>query len=578
MSTSVQEWSAAEVAPTDDLPETFLGLLEWVLDESVVDAEDRSDGDLDQRSSQETAKDSSQVKEVQDAAEVNGHENVEDSPLPKEPSISETVLGKYGAQDKNSDERIAPVEQDQHNPSLHGSQEQVSQRKSILSMDTARKKVLELASKWKIPSEVIQDQDRATPEAKDSLSSWSISALGEDPATPPIEISPEKEENMNPGNDEAHPKIEEANSCGKPRSLAVAAWIMDTQEAPLPNLVIPKAVNVSAHCCAIDPGTGEFLPAIEHPETKLNHELDVQSEPGWHRSLITSDMQISRELKARARLAQRLKERLPTQLEVESPTPQEGQTAFPNADCIVRPATDDDIAGISEVINLDRQTSAKPHRKAPSGIKSWDIVKIFNKCRKEQRPFLVATGGEDDLLDRSKWPAGADKAFQEYVKYRSKSSGPTAAIVGFAFALPRQGPSLDAQEGHVDHSCYVTLCVHPTHRNKKYATALLDRILMSVSPIHRSLIDFEWKCDDPVETYEQPASNNARQYARIFVEYLDAHDEDQRLLSRKKLLEKFGFSQVGHLTCLRSESHAGKRHWLDLFIWELEAQSLENVR
>ena len=190
----------------------------------------------------------------------------------------------------------------------------------------------------------------------------------------------------------------------------------------------------------------------------------------------------------------------------------------------------------------------------------------------------MATGGEDDLLDRSKWPAGADRAYKEYVKYLGKSAKRQATIVGFAFAMPRESSSFDARDIHIDHSCNITLFVHPSHKGKKYGSALLDRILMSVSPIHRSLIDFEWKCDDAVGIYEQLASNNVRQYARVFVEYLDAHDEDQRLPSRKKLLENFGFSQVGRLSCLKSELREGKTRWLDLFVWELEAQALENVR
>ncbi len=64
MSASVQEWSAAEVASTDSLPENFLGLLEWVLDESVVAAKDRLDGDFDRCSSQEVVMDSPQAKEI----------------------------------------------------------------------------------------------------------------------------------------------------------------------------------------------------------------------------------------------------------------------------------------------------------------------------------------------------------------------------------------------------------------------------------------------------------------------------------------------------------------------------------
>lgn len=64
MSASVQEWSAAEVAPADNLPENFLGLLEWVLDESVVAAENRLDQYIDQCFIQESAKDSPLVDEV----------------------------------------------------------------------------------------------------------------------------------------------------------------------------------------------------------------------------------------------------------------------------------------------------------------------------------------------------------------------------------------------------------------------------------------------------------------------------------------------------------------------------------
>lgn len=292
---------------------------------------------------------------------------------------------------------------------------------------------------------------------------------------------------------------------------------------------------------------------------------------------MTSGMQISRELKARARLAQRLKDRFLVQEEIENS--QESEPGFPRAECSIRPTTDDDIAGIAEIMNLERKDACNGAGKSASLIRDWDMVKIFNKCKKEKRPFIVATGGEDDLLDRSKWPAQADLAYQEYVKFRSKDGPkPKATIIGFAFALPRQTAMFEAQDNRTDHSCYATLFVHPSHRQKKIGSALLDRLLMSLSPVHCSLIDFDWKCDEPAEIYEQRALDNAQQYSRVFVEYVDAHDEEKRLLSRKILLEKFGFSQVGHLTCLKSEVHEGKRAWLDLFTWELEAQALEHVR
>lgn len=351
---------------------------------------------------------------------------------------------------------------------------------------------------------------------------------------------------------------------------------MNTDDAPVATVLATRTTSSSAQYGEIDPETGALLPAIDHPDTHPPCDVaDVQSEPGWRRGNMTSDMQISRELRARARLALCVKNRLVGQPETTIDAVEEEPTPFPKADCVVRPATKDDVAEIAQMLNSDHHFRAAESHSIPK----WDIRAILNKCHAGNRPFVVATTADDELLDRSNWPAGADKAFRAYVKYRTtESEQPKSSLVGFAFAAPRLGANFDTCNVGTDHSCYVTMFVHPDHRLKGYGSALLDRILLSVSPYHRSLIDFEWKCEDPSEVYEHPASNNAQQYSRVFVEYLDAHAETERLQSRKPLLEKFGFKSVGNLTCMRSERHDGKQVWLDLFIWELEAQALENVR
>ncbi|KAJ6783643.1 hypothetical protein PWT90_06986 [Aphanocladium album] len=602
MSTSVVEWPPVEVQSVDGLPDCLLGLLDWVRDEAAVSVEKELYSKSKNSSAALTANPVLTSKGIDDDGRFSRPLSSTSCQLPPDSRKSQEA-GEFGmieqnssahdigrpvhetlateeeeAKEKDATETIEPAPQDHDSPSPDDVPEQIPKPESVASVNSTRRKVFELVSKWKIPSEAIQDAEQLACEVKGSASSWSVSAIAQEPATPPIEDSSnQKRESSEQLQVETSPQIEELRPANSAQSHAVAAWLKETADMPAPKLVLPKPNRSSAHCHAIDPETGDFLPEIYHPETRFKHELDMQSEPGWRRGNITSDMQISRELKARARLAQRLKERLPTQREVETPV-EEPESMFPRADCTIRPATDDDIAGIAEIINLELKAGRSDDAKPASAIRDWDMVKIFNKCKKERRPFIVATGGEDDLLDRSKWPADADRAYQEYVKYRSSSPKSQATIVGFAFAMPRQKTILETQDARQDHACYVTLFVHPNHRNKKYGSALLDRILMSVSPVHRSLIDFEWKCDEPGEIYEQPASNNAQQYARVFVEYTEAHEQDRRSPSRQRLLNKFGFDQVGHLSCSKSESQNGKRHWLDVFIWEFEAQSLENVR
>lgn len=357
--------------------------------------------------------------------------------------------------------------------------------------------------------------------------------------------------------------------------------MIDTKEAPVSAALAVINNNESqSHCCEIDPMTGELLPAIEQPETRRAHN-DIQSEPDWRRGNMTSDMQINREMRARAKLAEMFRQKRASQQKL-SPSPAEEQSFFPKADCKIRPAVDSDIAEIADIMNADQRRKAdgkSPHPSAVSVVKTWDMQKIFLLCKRDQRPFIVATA-DDPLLNRANWPtATSDRTYNAYLKYsKATSQSKPSSIVGYAFALPRQGANVDTQEGRSDHSCYVTLFVHPDYRSKKYGAALLDRILMSVSTVHRSLIDFDWECTESAEVYEHPSSRNSRQYSRVFVEYLDSHIEDQRLPSRKPLLEQFGFTQVGHLTCLKSEMRDDKLCWLDLFIWELEAQPLENVR
>ncbi|KAM3553241.1 hypothetical protein ARSEF4850_007010 [Beauveria asiatica] len=550
MSVTVQQWAPVEVPSTSNLADNFAGLLEWVLDECAMAAENHIKEAFDGCDGQAAVDNSSALEEVDGGVEVYGKDLAEFTSSTEKCTSPEHNLGEDEAKDDVQNDGNMPKD---HRSSLHdGNQETESILKSVTLTDTSREKSLELAEKKEIPSEVSQDKGQASPEDKGSTLSRSISASGKDSSISRNKATPNRPNEFESVRSIKVPtKVTELISSGGPSPLSVAAWVMDTTEAPVPNLVVSKAANASTHCRAINPETGAFLPVIEQPETRYNDELDLQSEPGWRRSNITSDMQISRELKAREKLARRLKERLPTQTQANYSVPEEAESPFPKADCTLRPATEADIAAISDIVNLEQQASREENQKKSSGIKNWEVSIYLNKCRQERRPFIVATAGEDDLLDRSKWPAGADKAYKRYLQYQSTSKTLQPAIVGFAFAMPRQ--SLDAQDTDIDHSCYVTLYVHPSHRNEKYGSALLDRILMSVSPVHRSLIDFGWQCDDAVETYEQLASHNEKQYARATQATFDMLSilRKARLRDKEMRILMLGLDNAGKTTIVK---------------------------
>ncbi|OAA56478.1 Acyl-CoA N-acyltransferase [Cordyceps fumosorosea ARSEF 2679] len=560
---AVQEWSAVDVQASEYVSENFpSGLLDWVLDDPEKHAGKCPDLTIEGVNGTGLSIFLAHWINIITIGVIHTLKTID---LTIKPTGDNANFKSNPSLEVPSADSI-PAEDLTQNESKIGTPAQDPE--SVLPVDEAKERASGSTEKGEIQERAIQD-DNTTPNAKDSLSSWSVSAIAEGHAAAlPKEVSVgQDEEDKISCKMDSSPKVEPPFA--RPPWTPVHSWLMETVEIAMPHEITKAATSVD--CLAIDPETGAFIPEIEQPECKLNHDFDLRSEPAWRRSNMTSGMQISRELRARARLGQRLKEMQPV-----PPVPEEAESSFPRAHCTIRPATDDDIGGILDIAKLERENNGLDENsgKLSVGIRSEDIAEHLQKCQEEQWPFIVATS-EDELLDQSKWPAGSDTAYKAYVAYRG-SIEPKAVIVGFAFALRRKSSGLDVYHDRVDQSCYITLFVHPGHRNKKYGSALLDRILMSVSPIHRSLIDFRWKCDDPAEVYEPLASKNAQQYARAFVEY-EARMEGQASPA-KKLLEKFGFSQVGHLSCVRNQNGEGKKLWWDRFTWEFAAQSLENVR
>jgi GNAT superfamily N-acetyltransferase len=321
--------------------------------------------------------------------------------------------------------------------------------------------------------------------------------------------------------------------------------------------------NPISHEHDIDPSTGELLPATPYPSTLLAEEEPDGNEFGKE---TTSNHQITREISVRERLAESLRIRRQQRKEILNPGP-EPEPAWPSVDCTLRPAAEKDFEQIAEIINSERREETCPQVMGSKSVTARDIRGIFGHCRSNLRPFIVACVEEEDFLDRSKWPKGSEKVYQEYVRLKkSRPAGPSA-LVGFAFVA-------EARPGFSNRPCpgsrftgQVRLIVHPQHRRKGCGTALLDRILLSVAPYHRGLIDYTWRCDEPSMIYELPtAAHNRRQYTHVFIENLSRRDAEMPW--KRKLLEKFDFKPAACFEETVRTDRGCDSTWLDLEIWQ----------
>ncbi|CAM1505239.1 Fc.00g108760.m01.CDS01 [Cosmosporella sp. VM-42] len=364
----------------------------------------------------------------------------------------------------------------------------------------------------------------------------------------------------------------------------VAGWLQGIATPPTASSLNKgsQAPNTISHRCDIDTTTGEFLPVVTYPETQKTH-LDGPSrnmdDIAWRQANLTSELRIQRELQVRRALAERIRASMQQQVQEERPSPEE--VAWPEAHCLIRPAVAADFPGIALIMNLESH-QAKPQLVESRTLGVEDVEFAFNYCRRELRPFLVAVPGEPELLDRAKWPKGAeaDKDFNEYVQFKQAQAQKSKAppVLGFAFITePRMGP-LGGYCFGSRYSGLIKLFVHPDHRRKLYGSALLDRVLLSVAVYHRSVVDHKWECPNSASIYETPAARNSRKYARLYLETLFSGPEDPEIQWIGKLLEDtFEFKRTGYFAeALRTGSDS-KSQWLDLAIWEHHARPIAEI-
>lgn len=343
--------------------------------------------------------------------------------------------------------------------------------------------------------------------------------------------------------------------------------------------LVPVESNVlveSANCSfGIDPMTGCFLPTIVQPETIkpcITGKCIDFNDIAWRQANMTSELYIKKELKSRENIAMMLRASLEMQkgshtatlahVDVESDSP------WPSAKCVIRPVLMSDFPQIAEIMNAEAASEDNPQIFANRTVGIDDVARMFTMCALSDRPFIVVTPSEDDLLDRNKWPKHSDKVYEVFSKFITANPQPPPQVVGFAYVTEsRIGFECSPCPGS-RYSGQVKLVVSPEHRRNMFGSAMLDRILSVCSPFHRSLVDYEWQCASPNGVYEYPATRNTKQYHQLYIETFETEDSGSPLAWKEKMLKKFEFRKAAQLhNCVKTDRHH-ESVWLDLSLWE----------
>lgn len=354
-------------------------------------------------------------------------------------------------------------------------------------------------------------------------------------------------------------------------------WLLQISNPPAAVDWLASTATAKHYKKDIDPKTGEFLPEITHPDTfktlgdgPSRDHRDI----AWRQANMTAELQINREIRSRELLATKI--RLQVEPEVLEAVPVQ-PTAWPDAECIVRPAKPEDFEAIAAIMNLESKAKINPQVFEWKEIVAADIQEIYKSCQVNLRPFVVATAAEDPLLDRSKWPENASKAYQSYLTFRSTQAEVPQIIFGFAFVTEARIGIVGTACPGSRHAGQIKVIVHPDHRGKLYGSALLDRVLLCTAPFHRSLVDYEWQCQNPAGVYENISYQNQRKYAWIYIETYCADRADAATQIVTNFVQKFEFKEVGCLPSAIKTDRYYESQWLDLVLWARETQPRSNI-
>lgn len=351
---------------------------------------------------------------------------------------------------------------------------------------------------------------------------------------------------------------------------SVGKWRGQLEVAPEARL--PSGPDIGR--CDINTETGQLLKAVKQPDAHIVHSdgpCRDDRDIAWRQANMTSSLHIKRRQEV-------LKRQEQAQVVVwhEAPPPEE--VVWPKANCLIRPAMPSDFAGIADIMNLEIQQGRPPRVLQAERVTAEDVAFAYNYCQRNSRPFIVAVPAEEDILDRSKWPEGADDAYEEFLKFkRTQPKKEIPSVLGFAFVTETRVGFLGSLCSASRFSGQIKLVVHPAHRRKLYGSALLDRILLCTTVYHRSLVDYQWECSEPALTYEDLPGRNKRKYTHLYIDTFFESSEDPDVDWMTKMLEKFEFKKTASFKGSMRLDRGDDSAWMDLVTWELAARPVTEI-
>lgn len=426
-----------------------------------------------------------------------------------------------------------------------------------------------------------------------STSTWSLSELSQDgqshiaPSNPTLGQAYQDLDSPRAAHDQTAVKV-----WGEPTvadfDTDLEVWLKNVTTPPTEHLKqMIEEDELSLRHCDIDAATGQVLDQIPYPQTMRGPEINLLDKKiRFKQEYVTSTLVMEREMRNRQMMANAFKAKQAQQQadakqEVRDPK-HPSQPSWPTANCGIRPATPADFEALAQIINSDMEEEY-PSIFETVAITASHVHKLYEECKVSRRPFIVATElpkSAKTFMDPAKWPSMEAyqefcTEYEEFLKTQQAEMPVSAKVLGFAVATEATIGFLSTASAATRYACRLQVVVHPQYRRQKVGTALLDKILSVVYPYHRSLIDYEWKCDEPEGTYETPTRNNVRQYNKIYMETYVEHKGLQDVSWKAEMLGKYGFANL--VTIKQAAKLPGNTlaKWLDMTLWQLEGHDVK---
>lgn len=308
--------------------------------------------------------------------------------------------------------------------------------------------------------------------------------------------------------------------------------------------------------CDINTETGGFLGPLTHPETRPRVPKDPELK--WRQMNWTSEI---------------LRRRKFMRPRVEPPRPPPG--VQPLVPCHLRPAEASDMEAVAAIYNSE---AIQKFDSAPLGAS--DFKKILINTHGHEYPFIVAISGSarvDALKDGIRFESSQP---QRKVLPPDLKEG---VVLGFAYLSVWRPGLTGSYTGTGRAALEAHVFVHTSWRHRKIGSALLDRLLASVSLDAKSkdMCDFWDPSRNPA--YAAPCQHERYTY-KIYMQYLvqtkfnikegvwEVQENKDDVAWVKNLLEtKFGFKEkVRFEAAYRSPKieGGGANHWLDAVVFE----------